>query len=162
MASSQQTVDWDLPLSKNDSRDRNFSTQTAIGCILIGAMIAFGAVGIWNTDYISVTDNGETIGITYTDVVVIVLAAAALLITVVGVGVAVLAIVGYQQLNSAVKSKAEDTVGKSLEPGGTLNQIVHQKLDKWLEEGGKKVIYRGVEDSSSEDWGYTEDWENAE
>ena len=138
----------------NNIKYIDLRVATAVGCMFLGALLAIIFLGLWDAEVVSITDDGDTIGITYTDLVVILLAASALLITIVGVGVAVLAFVGYQQISTSVRRQAEETVETSLEDGGSLSQIVHQKLDTWLENEGKKKMYRGVE--RRDNWEETE------
>lgn len=78
----------------NNIKYIDLRVATAVGCMFLGGLLAIIFLGLWDAEVVSITDDGDTIGITYTDLVVILLAASALLITIVGVGVAVLAFVG--------------------------------------------------------------------
>jgi hypothetical protein len=99
-------------------------------CVLAGVFIGgwyFGHFGPIATYRIQLLDESN-VKLTYPELAAIMLGAVAVLVTVLGIGVAVLAVWGYGQLNEQARKAATKHLKKELKKGGALKGEVDELI----------------------------------
>lgn len=113
-----------------------------VGLLVVGAVIA-GVVGASASRHLGTS----AYSISFADFIAVLLSAVTLLITLLGFILALLAYVGWRELNERIDSKVVSRTTEFLEEGFRENGSLH----KMLQVNAKRASYSGVDPISDEE-----------
>ena len=140
-----------------------------IGIVLVSVLVGVILSNLLDLNFIKIADNRQASTIAYSDLVSVLLTAVTVLVTIFGVGIALFAFIGINNLTDNIKrttseianETAKQSVQESLKDGGDLHKLAQDALKPGgpLAETLVQFAYRsylkdiGLEESSDTDNG---------